>query len=73
MSGDDVKTLQDILKIEGVFTFPNSTGFFGGATRKAVVDLQNKYKNEILTPAGLTQGTGVVGKNTLAWLTANYK
>ena len=71
--GDDVQTLQEILMLEGVFNYPNSTGFFGGATRKAVIALQNKYKDEILTPVGLTQGTGVCAKATLAWLSANYK
>lgn len=71
--GDDVKTLQKILALEGFFNYPEFTGFFGGATRAGVIALQNKYKDAILTPAGLTQGTGVIGKNSLAWLKANYK
>lgn len=73
MSGDDVKTLQDILKIEGVFTFPNSTGYFGGLTRAGVIRLQEKHKAEILTPLGLSKGTGVVANATIKWLSANYK
>ena len=71
--GDDVQVLQEILMLEGVFNYPTASGYFGGITRKAVIALQNKYKDSILTPVGLTQGTGVCAKATLAWLSANYK
>lgn len=73
MVGDDVKRLQEILQKEGCFDYPNPTGYFGGITRGAVIKLQNKYKSEILTPSGLTSGTGFVGNSTRAWLEKNYK
>lgn len=71
--GDDVKTLQEILMYEGLFNYPNCTGFYGGITRKAVIALQEKYRAEILTPLGLSKGTGIVANATIKWLLANYK
>lgn len=73
MFGEDVKQLQQILQIEDCFNYPNPTGYFGGITRAGVIKLQNKYKSEILTPAGLKGGTGFVGQSTLKWLDKNYK
>lgn len=71
--GDDVKTLQKILALEGFFNYPEFTGFFGGATRMGVIKLQEKYASEILTPLGLSKGTGTVASATIKWLSANYK
>lgn len=73
MSGDDVKALQKILANEGLFNYPEFTGYFGGATRMGVIKLQEKYAKEILTPLGLSKGTGVVAKATIKWLSVNYK
>ena len=40
------------------------TKLFGDLTEKAVIKFQEKYKSEILAPAGLSKGTGFVGGNT---------
>lgn len=71
--GTDVQMLQEILIYEGLLKIKASTQYFGGMTRKAVIDLQNKYKAEILTPVGLKFGTGFVGLSTLAFLNNKYK
>lgn len=47
-------------------------GFFGDSTASAVVGFQEKYKKEILTPAGLKRGTGYVGPATRAQLNRLY-
>lgn len=63
-SGDDVKALQQLLRDEGVFPNGLVTGFFGSLTKQAVIRFQEKYAVDILTPAGLTSGTGLVGPGT---------
>ena len=59
--GDEVKNLQQHLKEEGVFS-SGVTGFFGPATRDAVIKYQLKLN--ILTSASST-GAGIVGPKTL--------
>ncbi|OHA21804.1 MAG: hypothetical protein A2849_02635 [Candidatus Taylorbacteria bacterium RIFCSPHIGHO2_01_FULL_51_15] len=69
--GTDVKALQYVLSLGG-FLKAEYDGYFGEATAAAVVGFQERYASEILTPAGLTRGTGFVGKSTLAKLNALY-
>ncbi len=63
-TGDDVKAMQELLLKEGVYPEGLITGFFGNLTKQAVIRFQEKYADEILTPSGLSQGTGVVGPFT---------
>ncbi len=66
--GDDVLLLQKVLNSfpelqvssSGAGSKGNETNFFGGATKKAIIRLQNKYKTEILDPQGLSSGLGNV-------------
>lgn len=67
-SGDDVKTLQSLLLKEGVYPEGLITGYFGNLTKQAVIRFQEKYRDEILAPIGLINGTGFVGKATRAKL-----
>lgn len=71
--GPDVVALQHVLKLENCY--PDGVGFtgnFGPITASGVTQLQQKYAAEILTPQGLTHGTGYVGRGTIAWLQKHY-
>lgn len=61
-----VSCLQQFLKSQGSDIYPEglTTGNFLSLTQLAVVRFQNKYASDILTPLGLTQGTGYVGRAT---------
>lgn len=63
--GNEVRELQKCLaKDTAVYPEAEITGYFGEKTRIAVIKFQEKYKEEILTPYGLNQGTGQVLKST---------
>jgi hypothetical protein len=75
-TGQDVFELQKFLNqnpqtqisLQGAGSPGQETYFFGELTRQAVIKLQNLNSAEILTPVGLTQGTGIVGPQTLNFI-----
>jgi parallel beta-helix repeat protein len=72
-NSQDILYLQKILNSDpytriaktGVGSWGKETIHFGAATRAAVIKFQEKYAKEILTPSGLTRGTGTVGAATI--------
>ena len=72
MSNSDVKYLQTMLNsssdtkvaLSGVGSSGHETNYFGNLTKVAVVKLQNKYTSSVLTPLGLSKGTGFFGSST---------
>lgn len=63
---NDVKELQKFLsQFPDIYPERLTTGYFGSLTKQAVIRFQNKFKSDILTPAGLKYGTGYVGQYTL--------
>ncbi|MCH8163048.1 MAG: peptidoglycan-binding protein [Proteobacteria bacterium] len=59
----DVAYLQLCLAAEGIYG-DDITGYFGPKTKRAVIDFQEKYFDDILAPWGFTRGTGFVYKTT---------
>lgn len=65
-NNQEVKCLQEFLRVQGPAIYPEglATGNFLSATKNAVIRFQEKYASEILTPLGLSRGTGYVGAAT---------
>lgn len=78
MNGADVKLLQEVLNRNketqlaqaGPGSPGNETMYFGLVTKAAVMRFQEMYKDEVLTPVGLTSGSGYVGTFTRAKMVA---
>ena len=67
--GDEVKELQRCLaSIQGIYEYGVISGYFGEKTKKAVIKLQERYRETILDPQNLARGTGVVKAGTKAKL-----
>ena len=67
--GKEVTELQKCLAnqdIVGPDIYPDGevSGYFGTKTKAAVIRFQEKYKDDVLEPHGLSEGTGVVGNST---------
>jgi ABC-type transport system substrate-binding protein len=66
---EEVEELQKCLaSLPGIYPEGQITGYFGQATKEAIITFQEQYKDEILTPYGLNEGTGQVRKSTRAKL-----
>ena len=70
-SGVDVTNLQTVLQKDGESV--NTSVTFDEQTASAVSAFQEKYRNDILEPIGLSAGTGYVGSRTIAKLNALFK
>ncbi len=67
--GSEVTELQKCLanpSAGGPEIYPEGkiTGYFGSQTKAAVIKFQEKYRSDVLSPFGLTQGTGDVKSKT---------
>lgn len=73
-AGKEVVRLQAILNKEGFAVTDEEAGrgYYGQNTADAVSRFQVKYRADILTPAGLSQGTGIVGFGTIKKLNQLY-
>ncbi len=64
----DVMELQKRLIAEGFLALDLATGYYGKATKAAVIAYQEAHKTDILSPLNLELGTGFCGPYTRAML-----
>jgi hypothetical protein len=79
MSGADVQALQQYLNAHGfplAASGPGSPGqettYFGSLTFDALIRFQEAHADDMLTPVGLTKGSGICGPSTRAYIAAHY-
>jgi len=64
-SGSTVRYLQECLaNFDDIYPDGEITSYFGQKTKEAIIKLQEKYSDRILTPNNLTEGNGKVGPST---------
>jgi len=62
-AGTDVSSVQQFLKVQGFYTYPTITGYFGSATKDAVIAFQ---KSQGIDPLGIV-GPTTASKNSTAF------
>ena len=77
--GSDVRSLQQFLNQNGfqvaqvgIGSAGQESSYFGSLTKDAVIRFQNFYRNEVLTPIGLSVGTGYFGNATRSFIQQNF-
>jgi len=60
----EVRLVKQVLAQEKLLDPSATSDYFGTQTAAAVKKFQEKYRSEVLTPAGLRFGTGIVGVRT---------
>jgi hypothetical protein len=64
--------LKEVLRLEGLYMQKDARTDFDEVLAASVTAFQEKYRDDILRPVGLSNGTGYVGKSTRAKLNLLY-